>query len=269
MGKTAVVTTTSANWSEELEHLHEESSRDHFIDVHTRRSMLERLGPLPAEPTIVDVGCSTGYLLEDLAAMLPAARLVGFDVIFSGLVKAVQHAKGAAVGQADACLLPLSDASADAVVSANVLEHVPDDRAALGDIRRVLRPGARAVIVVPAAPGTYDYYDRFLQHQRRYARGELARKAWEAGLVPLEELFLGSLLFPAFWAVKKYHRARFDHLRDRELAEKVMADIASTKSSRLGEVACDLERALFRRKVPLPFGIRVLTVVERPAGTAG
>ena len=41
----------------------------------------------------------------------------------------------------------------DAVVSANLLEHVPDDRRALREMARVLRPGAQAVIVVPAGPG--------------------------------------------------------------------------------------------------------------------
>ena len=46
----------------------------------------------------------------------------------------------------------------------------------------VVRPGAPAVIVVPAGPGTYDYYDRFLGHERRYARHELSRKAAAAGL---------------------------------------------------------------------------------------
>ena len=45
----------------------------------------------------------------------------------------------------------------------------------------MLRPGARAVVVVPAGPGTYDYYDRFLGHERRYARGELAGKARDGG----------------------------------------------------------------------------------------
>jgi hypothetical protein len=33
----------AVNWSEDLEELHEESSREHFIDVWTRRSMLEYL----------------------------------------------------------------------------------------------------------------------------------------------------------------------------------------------------------------------------------
>jgi hypothetical protein len=59
---------------------------------------------------------------------------------------------------------------------------VPDDARALAEVFPTLRPGARAVIVVPVGPGNYDYYDRFLGHERRYAKGELARKADSAGL---------------------------------------------------------------------------------------
>ena len=62
------------NWSEELEELHEESSRDHFIDVWTRRAMLARLGRSRPAPSIADLGCSTGYLLEDLRAAAPTRR---------------------------------------------------------------------------------------------------------------------------------------------------------------------------------------------------
>src|SRR2546423_258105 len=78
--------------------------------------------------------------------------------------------------------LPLGEASVDAVVSATLLEHVPDDRRVLTELRRVLRPGAPAVVVVPAGPGLYDYYDRFLGHRRRYGRGELAARARSVGL---------------------------------------------------------------------------------------
>ena len=120
---------------------------------------------------IVDLGCSTGYLLEQLAAAHPDGLLIGVDLVASGLRKAHRHVPTARLLQADVCALPLEDASVDAAVSANLLEHVPDDRAALAELRRVLRAGARAVFVVPAGPGNYDYYDRFLGHERRYGRG--------------------------------------------------------------------------------------------------
>jgi SAM-dependent methyltransferase len=252
------------NWSAELEELHEESSRDHFLDVWTRRSMLERLGPVPSQGIVVDLGCSTGYLLEDLTARYPQAVLFGVDLVASGLAKAHQNAPGAHLLQADVCALPFADASVDAAVSANLLEHVPDDQLALTELCRVLRPGARAVVVVPASPGVCDYYDRFLGHQRRYARSELASKAVRAGLQVIEDVHLGSLLYPPFWLVKQRNRRRFGHLQGTALEERVAADIAGTRDSRLGALSCALERAMLRAGIRLPFGIRGLTVVRRP-----
>ncbi len=254
------------NWSEDLEALHEESSRTHFIDVWTRRAVLARIGSLPPAPTVLDVGCSTGFLLEDLRALAPRAALVGVDLVAGGLRKAHALVPDARLLQADACALPLTDASVDAVVSANLLEHVPRDELALAEIRRVLRPGARAVIVVPVGPHNYDYYDRFLGHVRRYARGELARKARGAGLEVLEDLALGAPLYPAFWVVKQRNRRRYGHLRGDALSERVAGDIKRTNNSALGTLACRVEEALLGAGVRLAFGIRGLVVLARPGG---
>ncbi len=254
----------SVNWSDELEQLHEESSRTHFLDRWTRSAILERVGPVPAAARIVDVGCSTGFLLDDLRARNPGAMLVGVDLIGSGLEKAHRLVPSARLLRADACDLPIVDASADAVVSANLLEHVPDDRKALREFARVLRPGARAVIVVPAGPSTYDYYDRFLGHQRRYARGELAAKCTDAGLETIEDSFIGALVYPAFWTVKQRNRRRRGTLEGEALERQVAADIARTHDSRVGEMTWAIERGLSRRGVRLPFGIRSLVVARRP-----
>ncbi len=164
-------------WPEEVHALHEEASRTHFLDVWTREAILARLGPQPEHATIVDLGCSTGYLLEELRHAYPAARLIGIDLFAAGLVKAKELVPDAELIQADARDLPLDSGAVRVLVSANMLEHVDDDRRAIAEIHRVLVPGARAVLVVPAGPSTYDYYDRFLGHERRYAHGELAEKA--------------------------------------------------------------------------------------------
>jgi SAM-dependent methyltransferase len=254
----------AVNWSEDLEELHEESSRTHFIDVWTRRAILARLGPLREAPTVVDVGCSTGYLLEDLRRGIPDVSLIGVDLVAAGLRKAHANVPDATLLQADACALPLEDASVDAVVSANLLEHVPDDRRALAEMLRILRPGARAVIVVPVGPGNYDYYDRFLGHERRYATGELARKADAVGLEILEDIHLGAPLYPAFWAVKQRNRRRHGHLQGTALEDKVREDISRTSDSPVGQLACRAEEWLLAQGIRLPFGIRGLTVLARP-----
>jgi SAM-dependent methyltransferase len=254
----------AVNWSEDLEKLHQESSREHFIDIWTRRAMLARMGPLPAAPTVIDLGCSTGYLLEDLRRAIPAASLIGVDLVAGGLRKAHRNVPNARLLQADVCALPLEGESVDAVVSANLLEHVPDDERALAEVFRILRPGARAVIVVPVGPRNYDYYDRFLGHERRYARGELARKADAAGLQILEDIHLGAPLYPAFWAVKQRNRRRHEHLQGTALEDRVRADMKRTSDSAIGHVACRLEEWLLARGIKLPFGIRGLTVLTRP-----
>lgn len=253
----------SVNWSDELEALHEEASRTHFIDRWTRQAILGRIRGVNPTATIVDVGCSTGYLLEDLHGAFPRAELVGIDLVAAGLAKAHEAVPDARLLHADACALPLRDASVDAVVSANLLEHVADDLEVLREIARVLRPGGQAAIVVPAGPRTYDYYDRFLGHQRRYARGELASKCLQAGLDPLDDLHIGALLYPAFWLVKQRNRLRFGDLQGEWLEARVAADIARTHDSRGGRVAWWLEVLLVRAGIRLPFGIRSLVVARR------
>jgi len=254
----------TVNWSEDLEAMHEESSHTHFIEVWTRRAMLARLGAMPAAPTVIDIGCSTGYLLADLRKAIPDATLVGVDLVVSGLRKAHGHVPDALLLHADACALPLESSSVDSALSANLLEHVPDDEQALAEIHRILRPGARAVIVVPVNPGAYDCYDRLLGHERRYARGELARKARGVGLSVLEDIHLGAPLYPAFWSVKQRNRRRHEQLSGAALERKVRSDIERTANSPLGRLACRLEELLLAGGVRLPFGIRGLSVLERP-----
>jgi SAM-dependent methyltransferase len=253
----------AGNWSAELEALHEESSRDHPIDVWTRRATLARLGAFGTGSVLMDLGCSTGFLLRDLRSSYPQATLVGVDLVAAGLAKAHVSVPEARLVQADACRLPLADASVDGAASLNLLEHVPDDARALDELRRVLRPGAPAVLVVAAGRRLYDPYDRFLGHERRYARGELAAKARGAGLEVVEDLHLGGLLFPAFALVKRRNRRRYARLDQPALKERMTADVARTGHSRLVRLGLRIEEALVGRGVRPPAGIRGLTVVRR------
>ena len=227
--------------------------------------MLARLDRLPAAPIVIDIGCSSGYLLADLRASLPQATLVGVDLVPSGLRRARAQVADALLLQADVCALPIKDASVDVVVSANLLEHVPDDERALAEIGRVLRPGGRAVIVVPVNPDLYDYSDRLLGHERRYARGELARKARACGLKVIEDVHLGAPLYPALWVVKQRNRRRHGRLHGNTLERKVRDDIERTSDSAVGRVACRFEERLLALGVRLPFGIRGMTVLKRPS----
>ena len=253
-------------WSSELEALHHDASRDHFIDVETRWLLLRAIRPaLRPGAVVVDVGCSSGYLLADLRAAHPEVVAFGADLVPDGLRHAHEIAPDAPLLLADFLALPFEDGRVDAVVSANVLEHVREDASALREIRRVLRPGGLAAVVVPAAPGLYDAYDAHLGHERRYGRGELAGKARRAGLEVLDDLFLGSLLFPAFWLAKQRNRRRAAGLDEAGRRALVERSIVSTQGSRVGDAATAIERELLVRRVRIPFGIRSACVLRRPA----
>ncbi len=251
-------TAGAVNWSAELEELHDDATRDHWIDVRTRGALVDAVATaVHPGAVIVDLGCGSGHLLDDLRARFPQAFLVGIDAVPEGLAKARRRVPGAELILADVTTLPLGDATVDVAVSANLLEHVEDDGRALAELARILRPGGRAALVVPAGPGLVDYYDQALGHVRRYARGELAGKARAQGLRVAADHGLGSLPFPAFWLVKKAHRLGARHAD----GARVGRDIERTRRSRAGSWACRLEQ---RAGLRLPFGIRYLTVVVKP-----
>jgi 2-polyprenyl-3-methyl-5-hydroxy-6-metoxy-1,4-benzoquinol methylase len=69
----------------------------------------------------------------------------------------------------------------DTVIALNVLEHIPDDKTTLRNIFDSLRPGGRAIILVPQCKMAFGSLDEVLEHQRRYSRHELIGKLRAVG----------------------------------------------------------------------------------------
>ena len=88
----------------------------------------------------------------------------------------------------------------DTVVALNVIEHIGDDLEAVRSIAGMLRPGGRAVILVPALQGLFGSLDRELGHQRRYTRKSLSRLMQSAGF-RVERTFYFNLVGILGWWV--------------------------------------------------------------------
>jgi arsenite methyltransferase len=114
-----------------------------------RRLVHEALAASPGE-RILDVGCGPGfYVAEMLERVGPGGSVVGVDASPEMLALAARRSQGhdnVAFHEGDATRLPVDDAGFDAAISVQVLEYVADISAALGEIRRVLRPGGRVLI---------------------------------------------------------------------------------------------------------------------------
>jgi SAM-dependent methyltransferase len=153
---------------------------------------------------LVDVGVGgSGYtVIEAARAGRPA---VGCDLSLEGLRVAKRFAD--AEGVADRVLfvccsaeaLPLASQSFDVALAIAVLEHLPDDGAALDELARVLRPGGRGWVTVPHELRSFSplfwppnvLHDRRLGHLRRYGARQLVEAGRRRGLEAVEVQFTG------------------------------------------------------------------------------
>jgi SAM-dependent methyltransferase len=253
----------SSGWTDELTDFHEENTDGtHFIDVasrlHTLRSLARWTAP---SATIMDIGCSSGYMLRDLRERFPQATVLGADYIRGPLEKLAVAMPGIPLLQFNLVECPLPDRCLDAVVLLNVLEHIQDDAAAARQVCRLLRPGGIAVIEVPAGPHLFDIYDRQLLHFRRYDLRGLEQMLRGAGLDILESSHLGVLLYPFFSAVKRRNR-RFLSAPPEEQRRRVSSNIVQSGRSPLAGFVMGMEARL-RPWIPYPCGIRCLVTARR------
>jgi SAM-dependent methyltransferase len=85
------------------------------------------------------------------------------------------------VVRGDAHRLPVADGAVDLVVAFDVLEHLPDDVGAAREVHRVLAPGGRFLVAVPADERLWSVHDDAVGHVRRYTRSTLTSALTSAG----------------------------------------------------------------------------------------
>jgi SAM-dependent methyltransferase len=168
------------------------------------RRELDRAG-IPPGATILDVGTSTGANLR-LLRDLGYTRVTGLDVSPDAI--RFCEAKGLGpVQQGDVCAIPFPDGHFDLVLATDVIEHVDDEAKALAEIRRVLAPGGRVLLTVPAFPSLWGLQDDVALHRRRYRLGSLLDLVRRAGLRPRRAFYFNYLLFLPIWLARRVMRA--------------------------------------------------------------
>jgi arsenite methyltransferase len=140
--------------------------------------------------TVLDLACGPGTLTQHLVdAVGPTGLVVGADLSAPMLSRATRAitAENAVFVRADAMDLPLGDGVLDAVCCSLCLQLVPDLDTALTQIGRVLRPGGRLAVTVPAhARGPFRAATQVLARggqARLFRRGEMADALVRHGFV--------------------------------------------------------------------------------------
>jgi ubiquinone/menaquinone biosynthesis C-methylase UbiE len=255
-----------SGWTDELTTFHEENAGStHFIDMASRRHCLEQLKAhlqLDRQPTILEIGCSSGFMLDAIAQEFPSCDLLGSDIILGPLHQLSRIKPSLPLLHFDITTCPLYDRSVDAVVMLNVLEHILEDELALRQVFRILKPGGILIVEVPAGPDLYDVYDRLLLHYRRYKMRDLLKKARTTGFTVLNKSHLGFFIYPQFWLVKKLRMKIAQKVEQDQLTAIVSRDIQTTKENILLKVVTNFE-LFFGKWVSYPFGIRCLLTLQK------
>ncbi|MGI8794074.1 MAG: class I SAM-dependent methyltransferase [Acidimicrobiales bacterium] len=210
----------------------------------------DQLG-VTAGSRLLDLGCGAGR--HAFGALSRGVDVVAFDLDLaslkdaSALMGALHDQDELPAGTAgqpvngSALLLPFPEASFDHVIAAEVLEHIPADRTALGELVRVLRPGGTIAVTVPRwYPELInwalsdDYHMVEGGHVRIYRRGTIEGRMRDAGLRITGHHHAHSLHSPYWWlkclvgvnddqhpAVKAYHRFLVWDITDRPAVTRI------------------------------------------------
>lgn len=103
---------------------------------------------------VLDIACGAGYGSVILAA--EAESVIGGDIEEQAVEFARRNysSPNLRFERMDALAIPIPDASVDAVVSFETIEHVPDAGAFLGEVARILQPGGVFIVSTPVVPVT-------------------------------------------------------------------------------------------------------------------
>ena len=165
---------------------------------------------------VLDMGCGRGFYLNFTRYLYPRADVVGVELDRPLLATARREVPGCRVANANAYALPFADGAFDKAMFTEVIEHIPDDRAAMAELYRVLAPGGVLAMTTPNAnyPLAWDPLNKVLEslrlppvhtgplagiwanHVRLYTPESLARLAVGAGFEVAEVRCLTHYAFP-------------------------------------------------------------------------
>lgn len=148
---------------------------------------------LPRGGLVLDAGCGTGGFLEKIGQR---ARAVGVDL--SPEASRLGRLRGATLARAEVGALPFPDDTFDLVTCFDVLYHrwVSDDRGAVAEMSRVLRPGGALLLRAPALAILRGAHDEAVLTRHRYTRHEVATLLSEAGLCVERVTYANTFLLP-------------------------------------------------------------------------
>jgi len=209
---------------------------------------------------ILDCGCGTG---ANLAWLSRFGRATGFDLSETGL-RLGRAAGRPRLVRGSVAAAPFRDASFDLVTSFDVLYSLPeaDERTALVEMYRLLRPGGYALINVAAMESLRGDHSVLSRELRRYSARLLRSRVAQAGFDVERITYAFASLYLPMWLLRAWQRRR-GLRREHEAGAQHDIAVPPAPINALLTAVVQLEAAWLRR-VDLPFGSSLICLARKP-----
>ncbi len=218
------------------------------------------IATLPEDGHVLEVGCGSGNTLRVLQRVCAPRLVIGMDLFAEGLGYA--RARGADfLVQGDVSRPPFR-VPFDLIGMFDVLEHIPEDIAALRNLGVLLRSGAHLLLTVPARASLWSYFDEASHHCRRYEVSELREKLNATGydIEYITEFMTCS--YPMVWLQRRLlGRRKASQAGAMETAKRDLR-INPVLNGVLG-ILQSVETMLVARQRRLPFGTSILVMARK------
>lgn len=213
----------------------------------------------PDASSLLEIGCGTGFVLAGIATAIPSLCLAGSDLHHEALNYAKARMPGITLLQMDARNIPYHE-EFDVICAFDTLEHIQDDKEALRQIHKSLKPRGGLMITVPQHPWLWSRVDDDALHLRRYTRRDLLHKLLESGFRIIKVTSFLSFLLPFLITSRLLTRYKSG---EQQLNSQCKELNLPRSIDTLFEVVCSWENILISHNFSFPIGGSLLCVAAR------
>lgn len=203
--------------------------------------------------SILEVGCSSGVLLEDLRS-LGFNDLTGADISTVAVNNSINKGLNVVHTNGDNLKMLLGTKKFDLIIASDVLEHIPQDKKAIDEWAELVQPNGLIFVFVPAFNSLWSIHDDVNLHHKRYVLPELIKLTPASTQIILQG-YWNCLMFIPVFLVRFFFKNK----------EKKIGDlkIHSPLVNKLLELILRVENFLILKKIQLPFGVSTFCVYKK------